>query len=61
MIAGKIIPAIATTTASICGLVMAEMLKLAQGIDDVEAYQNHMINLAINLVVSMEPSPPKKE
>lgn len=57
LIAGKIIPAIATTTAMIVGAVGIEIIKflLKKG---PEAYKNVTINLALPLWVFNDPLPP---
>ena len=55
MIAGKIIPAILTATASICGLMAIEILKIIRGIDDLSKYKSSSCNLGVNAYNMMEP------
>uniref|UniRef100_A0A8C8SMQ2 E1 ubiquitin-activating enzyme n=1 Tax=Pelusios castaneus TaxID=367368 RepID=A0A8C8SMQ2_9SAUR len=58
-IAGKIIPAIATATAAVSGLVALELIKVV-GKHPFEAYKNCFLNLAIPIIVFTEAAEVRK-
>ncbi|KAL0978741.1 hypothetical protein UPYG_G00174550 [Umbra pygmaea] len=55
LIAGRIIPAIATTTAAVAGLMCLELYKLVQGHRSISSYRSAYINLAATYCVISEP------
>ena len=59
-IAGKITPAIATTTAMVTGMVCIEWYKIVQNFG-IETYRNSYANLALPLFTAAEPFPPAKK
>lgn len=59
-IAGRIMPAIATTTAAVSGLVSIELIKLVERLS-VEKFKNLFMNLALPFWSLSEPGPPEKK
>lgn len=60
-IAGKIIPAIATTTSIVAGLVSIELYKWIIGYETLDRYRNTFVNIALPYVGATEPVPVKSK
>lgn len=59
-IAGRIIPAIATTTSVVSGLSVLEMIKYALGVDHTR-HKNSFLNLALPFFANTDPVEPVKQ
>lgn len=58
-IAGRIIPAIATTTSAVAGLMCLELYKLVQGHKKISSYRTAYFHLAVQYYVWCHPSQPQ--
>lgn len=59
LIAGRIIPAIATTTAAVAGLMCLELYKLVQGHQKISSYRTSYFILGVQYYVWSQPSRPQ--
>ena len=59
-IAGKIVPAIATTTSCVAGFVAVELCKLVQGDWRLDKFRNLFLNIGISLFLLSEPGACRK-
>jgi len=59
MVAGRIIPAVATTTAMVTGLIEMELYKILLGLDKAK-FLGCNVNLGVHSMRLFEPAPPKK-
>jgi len=59
-IAGRIMPAIATTTSAVSGLVALELIKLLGKERKISSFRNAFLNLALPLFTQSEPAPVEK-
>ncbi|XP_075795698.1 ubiquitin-like modifier-activating enzyme 7 [Pelodiscus sinensis] len=57
-VAGRIVPAIATTTAAVAGLACLELYKLVWGHRHLHSYRNSFLQLAEPLLARFPPLPP---
>ena len=53
--AGKIIPAIATTTSMVSGLVTIEIIKFIFGKNNITDFKNTYLNLGLGFLTSSDP------
>jgi ubiquitin-activating enzyme E1 len=54
-IAGKIIPAVATTTSTIVGLITIELMKFIVNKKSIEDYKSYFVNLSDNTFIGADP------
>ena len=54
-IAGKIIPAVATTTSTIVGLISIELMKFIMNKKSIEDYKSYFVNLSDNTFIGADP------
>ncbi|XP_073325275.1 ubiquitin-like modifier-activating enzyme 1 [Pagrus major] len=59
LIAGRIIPAIATTTAAVAGLMCLELYKLVQGHQKISSYRTSYFMLSVQYFVWAQPRRPQ--